>query len=193
MSHQLHDFRIESDNLILLSFTNGTSARVSRSNLADYLSKPDLAQINKAMSERHKFIKRVLPPTAAVLLAAGVLVFGAQDVRQLTNRLQPAQLPAQQSLVEARSELSVQPESSASVGSGSQTAQLQPAVSKPNTPAVGTSSAPVAPAASPVVLHPEPAATTATPAAKDVSAPPNLIQAPAQTIKAVVKPLHLLP
>jgi hypothetical protein len=99
MSYPLHDFRIENENLILLWFTNGTSARVRPGDLANYLSKPDLDKVDKAMHQRRKFIKRVLPPTALFMLAGCVVTFAAHDAQQLMHRLQPAQPPAQEHLL----------------------------------------------------------------------------------------------
>ncbi|HEX7259841.1 MAG TPA: hypothetical protein VF272_02830 [Candidatus Saccharimonadia bacterium] len=104
MSYPLHDFRIENENLILLSFANGTTARVQPNDLAEYLSKPDLARVTKAMSARRKFIKRVLPPTAVVLLSASILALGAHDARQFMNHLQSPQPTAKEQPLSAQPE-----------------------------------------------------------------------------------------
>ncbi len=79
----LTDFRIENDNVIMLSFSNGSKYRVNEPDLAQFLSLQDLAKVKKAMAKRHTFMKRVLPPTAVILLASGIMTAGAGDVQHL--------------------------------------------------------------------------------------------------------------
>lgn len=154
MTHALHDFRIENENLILLSFSNGTSARVCRDDLERYLSKPDLAKVNKAMSQRRKFMKRVLPPTAVFLLSASILALGAHDARQLMNQWKPAESPAPQSIVAPQPEPWVQ-----------NFTQPKNQLSSPQLPVHRMNKAPAAaspaPVAAPGQLKPSPAASPA--------------------------------
>jgi len=83
MQEALLDFRIESDAMVWLSFANGTTYRVSPDDLEHYLRREDLLRIRQAIGLRSQFMRRVLPPTIIMLLAAGIIGLGGHDMQRV--------------------------------------------------------------------------------------------------------------
>jgi hypothetical protein len=93
MTRHLIDFRIENEQVILLSFGDGGSYRVSPVDLPRHLSPKDLLRVQDALSLRRHFIKRTLPPSITGLLVLLIMAFGGFDLYRMDAMMPSAQLP----------------------------------------------------------------------------------------------------
>jgi len=85
MQRSLTDFRIENDAVIFLAFTNGQEYRVNPKDLSRFLSGDDLQRVRNALRLRRQFMRRILPPTAMMVVALGIVGLGAYDVHHITS------------------------------------------------------------------------------------------------------------
>jgi hypothetical protein len=85
MHQALADFRIESDRVIFLKFADGRSCRVNPGDLGRFLHQDDVRRVRQALRLRRQFMRRILPPTALILLAAGIIGFGRYDIDQVSH------------------------------------------------------------------------------------------------------------
>lgn len=83
----LSSYSIEADHRVLLSFFDGTNVRCRPDDLTQYLTGPDLEKVNQALKLRKDFIKRVLPPTAMVLLLGATIALGRYDYHRYQQAL----------------------------------------------------------------------------------------------------------
>jgi len=85
MQRTLADFRIESDQVVCLTFTNGCSYRVDAKDLDRFLSRQDLRRVQRALQLRRQFMQRISPPTALVLVLVAIVGLGRYDVYRVTH------------------------------------------------------------------------------------------------------------
>lgn len=84
MALSLTNFSIETDSIVQLWFCDGTSKRVSTSELQKHLEQPDVRRVEEALKLRHSYFKRVLPPWMVLGLGLAISV-GVYDVVRLTS------------------------------------------------------------------------------------------------------------
>lgn len=94
MDQGLHDFRIENDSVVLLSFADGTRQRVAPKDLDCYLTADEVNKVQAAMRLRKQFMRRVLPPTAMIILLGSIAGLGVYDVTRLAQPASEANTPA---------------------------------------------------------------------------------------------------
>lgn len=102
MQQALADFRIESDRVIFLTFADGRSCRVSPGDLGRFLNQDDVRRVRRALRLRRQFMRRVLPPTAIILLVVGIIGFGRYDIDRISHSwLAPAPAAERQPSMQA--------------------------------------------------------------------------------------------
>lgn len=84
MALSLTNFSIETDSIVQLWFCDGTSKRVSTSELKKHLEQPDVRRIEDALKLRHSYFKRVLPPWMVLGLGLAISI-GVYDVVRITS------------------------------------------------------------------------------------------------------------
>ena len=94
---ELLNYSIETDYSVWLSFRDGRNVRVAFIQLPHYLAPRDLIKVKRAMKLRQDFLRHNMPPTLAVLVAAGlalIVVTGGGAIAMITQLRRPAPLPA---------------------------------------------------------------------------------------------------
>ena len=79
MARHLSNYSIETDQTVLLTFSDGSEARTNFDKLCDYLSMADQAKVKQGLSLRRKFIMRSLGSVAKYLVIALVVVLASYD------------------------------------------------------------------------------------------------------------------
>ena len=89
----LASYSIESDELVLLHFKDGSHRRVGQGELAELLLQDDLAQVRRGFQKRAAFVNASLPTWARTfVLAVGTIALAVSTVRAtqvIWNRVQP--------------------------------------------------------------------------------------------------------
>jgi hypothetical protein len=89
----LASYSIESDELVLLYFKDGSHRRVGQAELAQLLLQDDLAQVQRGFQKRAAFVSASLPTWArSVVLAVGTIALAVSTVKAtqvIWNRVQP--------------------------------------------------------------------------------------------------------
>ena len=97
MRHKLLNYSIETDQLVLLEFSDGQNLRVSFDQVEDYLTGSDLIKVKKAIKIRQEFFKHNnLPGTLVVMAVLSLGVFVALDyqrVAEIINGTRPVASP----------------------------------------------------------------------------------------------------
>lgn len=111
MQQALSDFRVENESVIFLAFSDGSKYRVSPSDLTKYLQPKDIQRVQEALALRKQFMKRVLPPTAMMVLFVSAVMFAqagmggvaammggtyqtkAENTEQIEQMFAPLQMP----------------------------------------------------------------------------------------------------
>lgn len=84
-------YSIETDQTVLLSFSDDSNVRVPISRVPEYVAPNDLKKINKALMMRENFFKRHLPKFAIIFAAGGLLVAGSfRENNALNHLFQPS-------------------------------------------------------------------------------------------------------
>jgi hypothetical protein len=85
MANSLSDFSIESENIVILSFFDGSCRRVKHSDLPKHLNNEDLVKVENAIRMRKNFIEKVLPPGAAIILIAATAILSVYDFQRFAQ------------------------------------------------------------------------------------------------------------
>jgi cytoskeletal protein RodZ len=183
MRPALADFRIESEAVVRLAFTNGKVYRVNPSDLERYLGREDLQAIRRALALRKQFMRRVLPTSMMVFLVASAIGLASHDVYQvqamLHSRLHPASAVKSVRTVPASTSTK-----SSSATSGSSNRPASPAAGPATaSTATSTKASPVVPAAS------TSAAAKSAPAASSSHSAPVTTTPVTTPVTTVVKPV----
>jgi hypothetical protein len=154
MQQALADFRIESDRVVYLAFADGRSYRVSPGDLDRFLKEEDLHRVRRALRVRRQFMRRILPPTALILVVAGIIGVGRYDMYQVSQTwLAPAPAAQQHQIQKAVAPVPTSPapvSKPASSGVPTQTSSFNAPMAGPTTKpqplttSVSLSKAPVA-------------------------------------------------
>jgi hypothetical protein len=191
MSQALADFRIESDYVVRLTFSNGRSYRVNPRDLGHFLGQDDLNRVHRALHVRRQFIRRILPPTALVLVVVGIIGFGRYDMSHISRSwLVPAPASSQQTVPNVTPAPTTSPTSThqaqpVSLASGAAQSAATPAIASKTVPSTtilpgvtGTAS----------LQHPPSAAS-----ANSQPAAVKKIQQPLLNLQPVTSPIEQLP
>jgi hypothetical protein len=94
MQQHLANFSVETDELVLLEFSDGQEQRVRVRQLDQVLTSADLKRVNAALKLRHEFLKTHLPKASlAVLLVGGLLALLLTNQRAVARLMNPGALP----------------------------------------------------------------------------------------------------
>lgn len=105
MRHKLLNYSIETDQLVLLEFSDGKTLRVGFDQVEDYLTGTDLIKVKKAIKIRQDFFKHNnLPGTLVVMAVLSLGVFVALDydrVAEIINGSRPVASPSEEPVAAA--------------------------------------------------------------------------------------------
>ncbi|HSX02010.1 MAG TPA: hypothetical protein VLI05_01705 [Candidatus Saccharimonadia bacterium] len=94
MQQRLANFSVETDELVLLEFSDGQERRVRVRHLGQVLASADLKRVNAALKLRHDFLKTHLPKASlAVVLVGGLLALLLTNQRAVARLMSPDGLP----------------------------------------------------------------------------------------------------
>ena len=140
MQQALADFRIESDRVVFLAFTDGRSYRVSPNDLERFLGQDDLQRVRRALRLRQQFLRRILPPTAVILVVVGIIGFGRYDMDRVSHGWPAPQSPASQQQVSTTNPAPASTPASPSTAAGTPTSQANPPTARGNQKSAAASS-----------------------------------------------------
>lgn len=96
MAQALAKYSIETDNMILLIFTDGSSQRLPYSGIENILTGGDLRRVKRAIMLRRRFLSRHMPRLFAISLAIAIAVFGIADGKKMMSMMSPHRHPTGQ-------------------------------------------------------------------------------------------------
>lgn len=87
---KLLNYSIETDQLILLHFSDGQSLRVPFQKISDHLTGHELSKVSRAIKLRRDFFRNNLPKTMVALAAAGLAVAVCIDYENVAALWSPS-------------------------------------------------------------------------------------------------------
>ncbi len=87
MARHLSSYSIETDQIVLLSFSDGTETRAKLDNICDLLSKDDQIKVQRGLDLRHKFMKRNLGSIAKYLVIAALVILICYDTARAAQMI----------------------------------------------------------------------------------------------------------
>ena len=168
MRHKLLNYSIETDQLVLLEFSDGQNLRVGFDQVEEYLTGTDLIKVKKAIKIRQDFFKHNnLPGTLVVMAVLSLGVFVALDyqrVAEIINGTRPVVSPSEEPVAAA---IILTPSPTPTAASASPV--IAPAVASPGT--ANHAAVPAVPAQPASKTQTAVPAVPATPAAPALQAP----------------------
>ncbi|MDB5178525.1 MAG: hypothetical protein JWN01_468 [Patescibacteria group bacterium] len=157
---ELANYSIETDQTVLLSFTDGRRLRVPMDQLRRYLAPHDLQKITSAIKLRQEFLRRHMPRAVIILIVGGVMALLFAGGRAVAHLWRPpwsvAPAPASSTVVRSLNPpsptLSPAPAPSAEGSTTVAAAPLKPAL-RPRRPVANRPALKPAPLIPPVVSN----------------------------------------